>query len=488
MNGCHACPIRCHIATDVPALEQYGVSRYNQNTCIGNSIVTGLMSQNAANPDSQITNAMMSNTLCDDYGFWSDYSQYSGDYVWARDHVMTAAEVAALGLPAGFVGKTTFQNRLPAAELTILSGNATAIKPYAATSPWGLAAAGDPSSLQILVPLICANGKTNQPVMNNLSTPVFAQAVAMGPAFLAKQWPEIGYFNDHSNKSSSAKMNHAKHHGVESFGQIGVLNGMLWNRDSQNHTHQNIVGCGLPIALVNTIMKELFTQGKSLFNDPTGSDITFTSAETGYKAVTPGMAAMTAAAAVYLELYNSLTVCNYTLPVWVSPLKSLTYRGDASLDAQTYSLVTGDTLDQKGLEKVGLRILTLFRALTARYMDYFIKQADPTKTVNMRTDHDQVNDWHFDKVGDATTGPVVGPGTGPGTANSITGNTDAYPATDVAFTGTTQLMTRADIDLGRDYLYAQFGWDKATGMPTTAKLTELGLGYVKTAIPSLIVG
>ena len=41
MNGCHACPIRCHIATDIPALEKYGVSRYNQNTCIGNSIVIG---------------------------------------------------------------------------------------------------------------------------------------------------------------------------------------------------------------------------------------------------------------------------------------------------------------------------------------------------------------------------------------------------------------------------------------------------------------
>ena len=486
MNGCHACPVRCHIATDIPALEEYGVSRYNQNTCIGNSIATGLMSQNASNPDSSITNAYMSNALCDDYGFWSDYSQYSNDYRWMYTHVMTAAEVAALGLPAGFVGKTPFQNRLPAAELKILSGNETGTKPYTAGTPWAKADAGDPSALQVLVPLICANGKSNQPVLNNLSTPVFAQAVAMGPAWLAKQWPEIGYFNDHGKSSSSAKMNHAKHHGVESFGQIGVLNGMLWNRDSQNHTHQNIVGCGLPTALINTIMKEIFTQGNSLFNDPTGSDITFVSSETGYKPVTPGMAAMTAAAAVYLELYNSLTVCNYTLPIWVSPLKSKGYRGDASLDAQTYSAVTGDTLDQKGLETVGLRILTLFRALTARYMDYVIKKADPSKTVNMRTDHDQVNDWHFDKVGDAVTGPVVGPGTGPGTDNKTTGNTDAYPATDVPFKGTTQLMDRADIDLGRDLLYAQFGWDKATGMPTAATLTRLGLDYVKAAIPTLI--
>lgn len=485
MNGCHACPIRCHIATDIPALENYGVSRYNQNTCIGNSIVTGLMSTTASNPDSQITNAMMSNYLCDDYGFWSDYGLYARDYRWCYTHVMTAAEVAALGLPASFVGKTTFQNRLPAAELKILSGNETGTKPYAATSPWGKADAGDPSALQVLVPLICANGKTNQPVLNNLSTPVFAQAVAMGPAWLAKQWSEVGYYNNHCKGAQSTMMNFAKHHEVETFGQIGLLNGLWWNRDPQNHTHCNVSGSGLPTALINTIMKEIFTQGKSLFNDPTGSDITFVSSQTGYKPVTPGMAAMTAASAVYLELYNSLTICNYTLPVWVSPLKSLGYRGDASLDAQTYSLVTGDTVDQKGLETIGLRILTLFRALTARYMDYSVKKADPTKKVIMRVDHDWPADWHFDKVGDATTGPVVGPGTG--IPNAASGNTDAYPAADVAFTGTTQLMTRADIELGKELVYAQFGWDKDTGMPTAATLTRLGLDYVKTAIPSLIV-
>ena len=43
IGGCHACPIRCHIATDVPALEQYGVSRYQVNTCNGNSSGSGFL-------------------------------------------------------------------------------------------------------------------------------------------------------------------------------------------------------------------------------------------------------------------------------------------------------------------------------------------------------------------------------------------------------------------------------------------------------------
>jgi aldehyde:ferredoxin oxidoreductase len=33
IGGCHGCPIRCHIYTDCPQLEQYGVSRYQVNTC-----------------------------------------------------------------------------------------------------------------------------------------------------------------------------------------------------------------------------------------------------------------------------------------------------------------------------------------------------------------------------------------------------------------------------------------------------------------------
>ena len=56
MDGCHACPIRCHIATDIPALESYGVSRYNMNTCIGNSIASSTyITTTSTNPDMGIT-------------------------------------------------------------------------------------------------------------------------------------------------------------------------------------------------------------------------------------------------------------------------------------------------------------------------------------------------------------------------------------------------------------------------------------------------
>ena len=45
IGGCHGCPIRCHIYTDCPQLEQYGVSRYQVNTCTGNSVLSGFLTK-----------------------------------------------------------------------------------------------------------------------------------------------------------------------------------------------------------------------------------------------------------------------------------------------------------------------------------------------------------------------------------------------------------------------------------------------------------
>jgi aldehyde:ferredoxin oxidoreductase len=489
MNGCLHCPIRCHISTDVPQLEQYGVSRYNENTCTGNSILSSIMTD-PRTTDSTLILSQMSTNLTSDYGFWHDYSQWSNCFNWARTHVMTTLECSALGLPATninglpFVGRTPFQNRLPAAELTILTGNSTGSTPYTTGTPFAKSVAGDPSGEQDLIKLILG---LNYITSNNpTTTPVFSDAVANGPDHWATIWPEIGYFNNHSNASSCFKMNHAKHHGVESFGQVGCLINMTYNRDPMNHTHQNVT-VGPPPATINTLMKELFSSptAPSMFNDPAGSDICFLPA-TNYHPVTNGMAAFAAACMVELELKNAMITCDWMMPLWLSPLKSKGYRGDIAFHADLYSAVTGDTVDTKGLQKIGLRLLTLFRALTARQMDWAIKQVDASKKVNMRTDHDYMNDWMFDKVGDLTTGPAHGPGTG--IPNSASGNTAAYATTAVPFTGGTQLMDRADMETARNLLYAQLGWDTATGMPTSATLSSLGLGYIQTALPALIVG
>jgi aldehyde:ferredoxin oxidoreductase len=45
-----------------------------------------------------------------------------------------------------------------------------------------------------------------------------------------------------------------------------------------------------------------------------------------------------------------------------------------------------------------------------------------------------------------------------------------------------QLISKEDLDLMLDEYYAVRGWDVKTGMPTRAKLVELGLGYVADAL------
>jgi aldehyde:ferredoxin oxidoreductase len=127
MDGCHACPIRCHIAADHPELEQYGVSRYNMNTCIGNSgLRTTITNSAGSNPaQNPMMLAYMSNHLEGDYGMWSDYQGYVYAFNYAYSHVIAAdahnpAEIPDPANPGQMIpnpdiGRTILQKYLPAA-------------------------------------------------------------------------------------------------------------------------------------------------------------------------------------------------------------------------------------------------------------------------------------------------------------------------------------------------------------------------------------
>jgi aldehyde:ferredoxin oxidoreductase len=473
MNGCHSCPIRCHISTDFPELEQYGAFRYNENTCTGYSAISAMMSTVTGDSASSLRNQNMSTFLTHDYGFWTDYGGYAGTLTWAKTHVMTAQECTGIGLPASYVGKTPLQNRIPAAELTILTGSATGVKQtagadigkYVAGTPFRLADDGNPQALVELMKLICLKSTT---------TPTYQDVVANGTTRWAEKWPEIEFASEHCKSLTHFKFGYEKHHGVETFGQVGMLINLFYNRDPMNHSHCN-QGVGPPAAIREAIMKELFSSAAnkygSIFNDPAGSDVGIVNSAnpTGYSAMTKGKAAFAAASLIDVELKNSLIECDWTFPLWMSPLKRLNYRGDPTVSAQAYTAVTGDPMTWAGLQTIGLRIFTLFRCINARIMDYEEKKVNAAASVNMRVDHDAPAPWHFEKIGTSVTADNL---------NITTGNTNSYPATDVAFTGTTQLMTIADMDIAKSMIYAMFGWDDTTGMPTRTTLTYLGLDFV----------
>jgi aldehyde:ferredoxin oxidoreductase len=382
MGGCHSCPIRCHVATDVPALEKYGVSRYQVNTCAGNSFGKGFFGTMKAGTENAIEASQLGSALADDYGLWNDYSQMTNDFVYMYD-------------------KEIFKKHLDPKEYDSI--------------PWDLMKANDPAFLQdIMKRITYKQGE-------------LGQALADGPGFLETRWPEMAAIHDTSHDLVCWKMGHAKHHSTENGGQVGALINTVYNRDPMCHTHTNFLGCGLPLDLQKSIGAELFGSADAVekYHD--------------YKPMNKSKAVFTVMSLIYMELHNSLTACNYTLPTWASPRKDRNYRGDVTMEARVYSAVTGETVSQKELEKVGLRMLNLFRALTARQM----------KEKDLRNKHDTMPSWIFD-----------------------------YPEDKKPFTPGHDKMDRADMELAKDMMYEELGWDKATGMPTQKTLTDLGLADV----------
>jgi aldehyde:ferredoxin oxidoreductase len=435
IGGCHACPIRCHIATDVPALEQYGFSRYQVNTCNGNTTAAGFTTGIASRSEDNILASQAGVALSDDYGWWSDYGLAQADFKWLQSHKMTAAELTAAGLdPVAKLNKTPFEIRLTTAEF--------------ARVPWakftGTAIQGKVEFMMFLIPDIANNEMldgtpaTYEAMLAGQPATIGAY-IGVGSGRLEKLWPELA--KEHQTNASGinyVKMGHIKHHFTEtsSVTQAAALLNMMYNRDPMCHTHTNYTGNGLPVDASaslpgvgqNEIFNELFgpfTGGNAI--DASLAPVTFLPTPMNQaKAVFAKMSFL------YMELHNSLTLCNYTLPGWASPLKSRNYRGERNLEARFYSAVTGDTVTAQQLETTGLRILTLFRALTALYMN----------EKDMRNKHDMLPEWAFH-------------------AHSGAGTVD-----------------HADWEVAKDMFYAELGWDKTTGLPTLATYNSLGLSDV----------
>ena len=382
MGGCHACPIRCHPMMDVPALEKYNVSRYQVNTCSGNSHGKSLFTKLKAGTETALECSQLGSALADDYGLWNDYGQYPADFTYCYT-------------------KGIFEQRLDAKEYESI--------------PWAAMEANDPAFLiDIMRRITYKQG-------------LLGEAFAEGPYLLEKRWPEVAEAHNKEHDLGCWKWGHHYHHSTENAGQVGALINYVGNRDAMCHTHSNFLGSGLPLNL----QKEI---GAELFGSPDAVDKIH-----AYTPMNEGKAAFAKLSLIYRELHNSLTLCNYTLPVWCSPLKARKYRGDADMEAKLYSAVTGEEVSRADMENMGLRILTLFRALTARAMN----------EKDQRNKHDIANDWVFD-----------------------------YPQDKAPFTPGHDRMDRKDMELAKDMFYAQLGWDQATGMPTRATLEKLALGDV----------
>jgi hypothetical protein len=429
IQGCHACPIRCHIATDVPALEQFGVSRYQVNTCIGNSTISGFNIGIQSRTENHITSSQFSVALADDYGFWNDYGLVTADFKWLAQHALTEEECTAAGIDPANAGKTPYQVRLTAAEYAKL--------------PWAKFTGTDFTGKMDFMKALIIQIKDNKMADGTPATFEKMQAgepatlgayIAVGAGRLEQLWPELAHEHQVNHGGTNyIKLGHIKHHFTENsdMTQPAALINMMMNRDPQCHTHQNYRG-GLPIALRNEIFDELF-------GPFTGGGAIDAALVDGYPSpINQAKVVFAKMSLIYLFLHNSLTLCNYTLPGWASPLKSRNYRGERNLEAMFYSAVTGDTVTAQQMEDIGLRLLTLFRALTARVME----SRNPGTGRDQRNNHDLMPEYAFTVHGSAGT------------------------------------LDPADWEIAKSMLYAELGWDEATGLPTQATYDRLGLSDV----------
>ncbi len=336
MGGCQSCPIRCHSQLEVPEAEEYGVSRFAANTCVGWSFPRSIMlkgykdgSTGRGTKEALIATVVSSN-LADDWGLWCNYNQISRDFRYAYDN--------------GILEKV-----LPAEEYNSI--------------PWDLLEAGDPNFLHEFYRRV----STKEGEFSHLGDGSFS---------VSKRW-NFGddYYSAATWRLFNPVLGFPQHHSSETAGQVGALINLMFNRDAQCHSHVNFTGSGLPIEVQKEIAGEIWGSPDAL------------DAPADYTRMNPYKANFAKYSIVRNVLHDSLTLCNWMWPLQVSPHKERNYLGDTALEAKFFSLITGIEKTEAELDLDAERIFTLHRALTVKQMG----------TTDMRNKHDVIADYVFDR-------------------------------------------------------------------------------------------
>lgn len=312
MDGCHSCPIRCHVVLDVPSVEKYGVSRYATNTCMGwwgRDLIANY--PGGSRSYAALEGAVVGKHSTDDYGLWDNYGQIGRDLKFAYE----------TGILKQVLGSDEYSK-----------------------IPFDKYEEGNPEFIQDLCRRMA------------FKEGEFGTALGEGTHRLIDRWkfPEEYFLDGHIRYFSQG---HPKHHGPENGGQIGMLINTQYNRDSQCHSHTNFLGNGLPLE----IKKEL---GAEVFGSPDAVD-----QYSDYTPMNQYKAKFAKWSLLRKELHDNLALCNWMFPWLASPLKERGYRGDTSIEAKVYSAVTGDQKTEEELDIAAERIFNLHRALTIRGMN-----------------------------------------------------------------------------------------------------------------------
>jgi len=436
MDGCHACPVRCHQALNVPTVAKWGVPTTAANTCTGwwgrglmdnVKVVVGLSPQDANLKSLEAY--VVGKHMTDDLGLHNNYG--TTDRGWAFIY-----------------GAATYKNGV---VVTPSDKGVTWIKPNVRATEWvTLNAAGGLFDLYEKGDLnfLMAFGKMMAGQIGELGKflagPVEASlnrwqtgipGVTTGtPGILA------AYHADNSVLWWASGF--PKHHSGENGGFVGALINTGYNRDAQNHSWSNYLSNGLPKAVQVTVANSQFS--KNGYMDGMGAAIDANNSVTA-------MNRQKAVAAVWAiarkELMDSTGLCNWMWPWIASPLKELGYEGDIGLEAKLFSAATGVTMTTKQFDDEGIKFYTLQRALTIREFG----------SMDLRTLHDQLPPW---AILESHTGAV-------------------------AYDGSNYYIPKADWAHALDLYYMELGYDRATGAPTRATLEAMGMKDVADELAGL---
>lgn len=381
-GGCHSCPIRCFPDLEFDALKPYG-TQHNTATCMtlmrASDFYGGHVKDFETEGDGPLTLGAHIQWLMDDYGVWCGYGDLDYTYSYCLKNDI-------------------FKQKLSAEEY--------------AEIPWDLMEAGDPLWANDMVERIAT--KKGE----------FGRVLGLGSLWTAKEWdfPD-SFWNEATGIYFNFKKGYIRHHSSESFGQVGGLVNIVFNRDSMCHTHQNMIGNGLPYSIRKEILDERF--GENCADDTAN-----------YTPMNQAKAKLAKFSIVRDNLHDTLALCNWVWPMTFSPMKERGYRGDLALEAKFLTAVTGEEYTEESLDAIGEKVMQLQRAMTALELG----------SANLRKDHDGVSDWVFDREPDQA-----------------------------AFTPGTTKLDREDWEKALDMYYEEWGWDKATGIPTRATLEKFDL-------------
>ena len=395
-NGCHGCPIHCYADLRVGAAKDASGYQTSGNACMANAgytFMNNILGQKLDDEKTLYMNVVFTN-LMDDLGIWCNYGQLYRDLGYC-------------------IKEGVFKRVLPESEYNAID--------------WDKLTQGDPTWISQVLRLIMRNDTE-------------ISYIAHGPIVWCPRWDDMEWFDT----TASCLINYRGwpvHHAIESYGQVGGLLNMVFNRDPMIHSHQNMLQCGLPHELKQQIAAELWG-GEDALDDAKD-----------YKPMNEHKANFCWWSIVTDVLHDSLTLCNWVWPMAQSPSKSRNYRGDLDLEAKFYKAVTGEDVTTDELYKRAAKIMTLQRANTVRGMT---DKDGKIGCNDCRTIHDVITQWPFTK------------------------DPDKEP-----FTKGTDKMEKEDFQKGLTMLYEKFGWDSEKGCPTADCLDYYGMDDVKAELQSL---